>query len=74
MRLLNGAATFNEVTLDLGTDAGAVVEKVLASGVAAGVPLGAYYPGMERALVVTVTERRTRRQIERLAELVREAL
>ena len=45
-----------------------MVERLLASGVAAGVPLAAYYAGMENALVVTVTEKRTKAEIDRLAE------
>jgi glycine dehydrogenase subunit 1 len=72
--VLNGGATFNEFTISLPKGAAEVVESLLASGVAAGVPLGEYYPGMDNALVVTVTEKRTKVEIDRLAALLEEAL
>ncbi|QXE89612.1 aminomethyl-transferring glycine dehydrogenase subunit GcvPA [Geomonas subterranea] len=74
VEVLNAGATFNEFTLSLPKDAAEVVQRLLDKGVAAGVPLGQYYPGMERALVVTVTEKRTRDEIDRLAALLEEAL
>ncbi len=60
VRLLNAAPTFNEFTLVLPGDAAAATERLLAKGIAAGVPLGAYYDGMANCLVVTVTEKRSR--------------
>ncbi|HBA88095.1 MAG TPA: aminomethyl-transferring glycine dehydrogenase subunit GcvPA [Geobacter sp.] len=72
--VLNCGPTFNEFTVSLGKDAAPVVERLLALGVAAGVPLGGYYPGMEKALVVTVTEKRSKEEIDRLASLLEEAL
>jgi glycine dehydrogenase subunit 1 len=70
----NAGPTFNEFTLSLPKPAAGVVERLLDSGVAAGVPLSAYYPGMENALVVTVTEKRTKAEIDALAGLLEEAL
>jgi len=72
--VLNAGATFNEFTLSLPREGALVVEKLLGSGVAAGVPLGEYYPGMEHAIVVTVTEKRSKAAIDRLAALLEEAL
>ena len=72
--VLNAGSTFNEFTISLPKGGAAVVESLLASGVAAGVPLGEYYPGMDNALVVTVTEKRTKGEIDRLAALLEEAL
>jgi len=72
--VVNAGATFNEFTVSLPGNAAQVVEKLLASGVAAGVPAGGYYPGMENALVVTVTEKRTKAEIDRLATLLEDAL
>lgn len=72
--VLNGGPTFNEFTLALPGDAGKVVEKLLWRGIAAGVPLGDFYPGMERCLVVTVTEKRARAEIDALAAGLEEAL
>jgi glycine dehydrogenase subunit 1 len=70
----NAGPTFNEFTLTLPKPAGEVVERLLDAGVAAGVPLGSYYPGMEHALVVTVTEKRTKAEIDALAGLLEGAL
>ena len=72
--VLNAGATFNEFTLALPKPAAGVVERLLDAGVAAGVPLGAYYHGMDDAIVVTVTEKRTKAEIDTLAGLLEEAL
>ncbi len=64
---LCAAPTFNEFAVGLPRPADEVVAALLARGTAAGVPLGPYYPGHENALVVTVTEKRTRTEIDRLA-------
>ena len=72
--VLNGAPTFNEFTLELPRDPRQVVERLLARGVAAGVPLGDHYREMENCLVVTVTEKRTREEIDALAAGMEEAL
>jgi glycine dehydrogenase subunit 1 len=66
--------TFNEFTLMLPMDAAIVIERLLAAGIAAGVPLGRWYPGMESCLVVTVTEKRSREEIDTLAARLEEAL
>jgi glycine dehydrogenase subunit 1 len=72
--VLNGEPTFNEFTLALPRDPRQVVERLLARGVAAGVPLGDHYREMENCLVVTVTEKRTREEINALAAGMEEAL
>jgi len=72
--VLNAGATFNEFTLALPKPAAQVVTRLLDAGVAAGVPLGGYYPGLEHAIVVTVTEKRTKAEIDQLAGLLEEAL
>lgn len=72
--VLNIAPTFNEFTLALPKSADMVVERLLASDIAAGVPLGAYYRGMENCLVVTVTEKRSKGEIDRLARKLEETL
>jgi len=74
VQLLNTVPTFNEFTLVLAKGAAAVVRQLLASGVAAGVPLGAYYEGMDNCLVVTVTEKRTKAEIDALAKQLEAAL
>lgn len=72
--LLNREPFFNEFTLVLPTDAGPVVERLLDLGIAAGVPLGRCCRELERCLTVTVTEKRTREEIDTLAEHLEEAL
>jgi glycine dehydrogenase subunit 1 len=67
--------TFNEFTVQLPCSADDVVAAMLKRGFAAGFPLGRYYKGMERYMLVAVTEKRTRAEIETfadgLAEVVR---
>ncbi len=72
--VVGSGPTFNEFVISLPRPAGPVVEKLLARGVAAGVPLGEYYAGMENCLVVTVTEKRSRDEIELLARELEVAL
>lgn len=61
-----GGPTFNEFVVRLPRRSDDVVSRLLRRGIAAGVPLGRYYPGMENDLLVTVTEKRTRNEIDRL--------
>jgi glycine dehydrogenase subunit 1 len=62
------APTFNEFTVHLPWDASEVVAAMMKKGFAAGFPLGRYYPGMERYLLVAVTEKRTKEEIEQYAK------
>jgi glycine dehydrogenase subunit 1 len=71
---LSDASTFNEFTLRLPKPAGEVVASMLKRNVAAGVPLGAYYPWASSCLAVTVTEKRTRAEIDLLARELEAAL
>lgn len=68
------APTFNEFTLRLPKRADDVVASLFRRGIAAGVPLGSYYPGEEKSMVVTVTEKRTREEIALLARELEGAL
>jgi len=72
--LLSGGPTFNEFTLTLPKEAASVCERLLAAGIAAGMPLGRWYPGLESCMVVTVTEKRSRAEIETLATRLEEVL
>ena len=72
--VVNSVPTFNEFTLRLPKDAETVVERLLDLGIAAGMPLGAHYEGMGDCLVVTVTEKRSRQQIDRFAAALEEVL
>jgi glycine dehydrogenase subunit 1 len=75
VELLHEAPVVREFAVSL---AGAPVERVLERcaerGIAAGYPLGREYPEYEDALLVAITERRTRAQIDELAEALAAAL
>ncbi len=66
--------TFNEFTLHLPKDASEVVERMIEKGFAAGFPLGRYYKGMEKYLLVAVTEKRTKEEIDRYVGALQEVL
>ncbi len=66
--VLKTASTFNEFTIFLPKAADIVVAELLMQGIAAGVPLGSYYENSDNALVVTVTEKRTKKEIDHLAK------
>jgi glycine dehydrogenase subunit 1 len=72
--VLQTAPTFNEFTLFLSKPAQSVVAGLLKEGIAAGVPLGGYYEGSEYAMVVTVTEKRSKKEIDHFAKLLEAAL
>ena len=66
--------TFNEFAVRLPIDAGECVGRMVERGFAAGFPLGRYYPGLERFLLVAVTEKRTKYEIGQLAEALEAVL
>jgi glycine dehydrogenase subunit 1 len=51
-----------------------VLERCAGRGIAAGYPLGREYPEHEDGLLVAITERRTRAQIDDLAEALGAAI
>lgn len=66
--VLQTAPTFNEFTISLPKPADPIVAALLSKGIAAGLPLGALYEGSENMLVVTVTEKRSKREIDLLVK------
>ncbi len=72
--VLQSAATFNEFTIVLPKNAADVVSGLLKKGIAAGVPLGQYYSGLESCMVVTVTEKRTKKKIDQLVDALKTEL
>ena len=62
------APFFNELVIDLPREAGDVIGKLIEKGLAAGFPLDRYYPGMENAMLIAVTEKRTKEEIGMLAD------
>ena len=68
---------FNEFTLRLGRDARAVVAKLAADGILAGVPASRLFPGEAAAktlLIVAMTETTTEDDVDRLVDGLAEAL
>ena len=62
--------TFNEFVAKFPGDGSTVYKKLLAKGIAAGLPLSPYYPDLEGCYLVCVTETKTREDLERFAEEV----
>jgi glycine dehydrogenase subunit 1 len=72
--VMQSAPTFNEFTVALPKPADEVVSALLKQGIAAGVPLGQYYEGSENSLVVTVTEKRSKKDIDKFVKMLEVAL
>jgi glycine dehydrogenase subunit 1 len=68
LKLKYNAPFFKEFVLETPRPAEELIRKLNTHGFHAGVPLGAWYPGMENCLLMAVTEKRTRDEIDRLAE------
>jgi glycine dehydrogenase subunit 1 len=66
--------TFNEFTVLLPKDADNVIKAMINKNFLAGIPLGRYYKGMEKYLLVAVTEKRTKREIEDFAEALKSVI
>ena len=65
---------FNEFVLDLPCEAADVIARLIEKGFAAGFPLSRYYEGMENAMLICVTEKRTKQEIGMLAEALESVL
>ena len=63
-------ATFKEFAVRAGRNAGEAISAARAQGVHPGYALGRDYEGMDDALLVAVTEKRTKADIDRLAEVL----
>jgi len=75
VELLHEAPVARELAIRLGAPVEAVLAKVAAEhGIAAGYPLGREYAEYEDGLLVAITERRTRAQIDELAEALSVAI
>jgi glycine dehydrogenase subunit 1 len=72
--VLQSAPTFNEFAVRLPKPAATLVEGMLKEGITVGVPLGEFYEGLENCLVVTVTEKRRKQEIDHFARLLEAAL
>ncbi|MCB2227981.1 MAG: aminomethyl-transferring glycine dehydrogenase subunit GcvPA [Desulfarculaceae bacterium] len=68
VQLLDEGPWFNEFRVRLPLDARMVVSRMIDKGIAAGFPLGRYYPDQANNLLVAVTEKRSKEEIGYLAE------
>jgi glycine dehydrogenase subunit 1 len=66
--------TFKEFAIRVGRPAREVIRESRTRGVNPGYPLGRDYAGLDDALLVCVTEKRTPAQIDRLADVLAEVL
>ena len=71
---VDDAPFFNEFVVRLPGDASEIVGKMIDKGFAAGFPLGRYYKGRERELLIAVTEKRTREEIKAFANALEAVL
>ncbi len=62
--------TFNEFIVRLPGDAADLIGRALERGILPGLPLGQFYPSMENSMLVAVTEKRTKDDIDLLADTV----
>jgi len=67
---LHARPVVREFAVSLDAPVDAVIERCAAEGVACGVPLGGDYPEFENGLLVAITERRSRADIDRLAQVL----
>ncbi len=74
VELLHGAPVARELALRLDAPVDRVLERCAERGIAAGYPLGREYPEYGDGLLVAITERRSREQIDALAEALGAAI
>jgi glycine dehydrogenase subunit 1 len=72
--LLHDAPVVREFAVRLDAPVAPVLDRCAERGIGAGFPLGSEYPEYEDGLLVAITERRTREQIDALAEALGEAI
>ena len=74
VELLHEAPVVREFAVRLDASVDQVLDRVAEDGIAAGYPLAREYPEYEQGLLVAITERRSRGDIDRLAESLGQAV
>jgi glycine cleavage system P protein (glycine dehydrogenase) subunit 1 len=74
VELLHEAPAVREFAVTLDAPVGEVLDRCAAEGIGAGYPLGRDYPEYENGLLVALTERRSRQDIDRLADVIGRAV
>ena len=73
-RLAFEGPRFKELVLETPLDGRELAKRLARRGYLTGPALGVHYPGLERSLIVAVTERRTEAEIDGLAEAIEKEL
>jgi glycine dehydrogenase subunit 1 len=68
------AKVFCEFVVDLPKNAEEIRDHLLQEGILAGLPLGSYYAEMDNSLLVAVTEKRTKAEIDQLVAGLKRAV
>ena len=68
------APFFNEFAISLPASASSVIERLKDKGFIAGFDLGRFYPGEDNSLLIAVTERRTKDEMDDFAESMKEVI
>jgi len=74
VEILNESPTFNEFVIKTPCDATDVIEQMSNKGFYAGINLGNIYEGLENAILVSVTEKRTKEQMDAFASALGEVI
>jgi glycine dehydrogenase subunit 1 len=74
VELLHEAPAVREFAVTLDAPVGEVLDRCAAEGIGAGYPLGSDYPEHENGLLVALSERRSRQDIDRLADVLGRAV
>ena len=62
--------TFNEFVLTLKGESGPVLQTLLQQGIIGGFPLKDFYPELKTEILICVTEKHSREDIDRLAQIL----
>jgi glycine dehydrogenase subunit 1 len=74
VQVKRSSPTFNEFTVLLPKNAEEIVGKLLHKQIVCGFPLGRFYKGMDNYLLINVTEKKTKEDIENLVKSLEAAL
>ncbi len=74
VEILNVSPTFNEFVIKTPSTATDVIEQMSANGFYAGINLGNIYEGLENAILVSVTEKRTKKQMDEFVKVLGEVI
>jgi len=73
-KLVFDSPTFNEFVIDLGKAPDPIIKTMLENGMLAGIPLAKDHPGMDNAVLVTVTEMVSREELDQYVLALKNAL